>query len=178
MVSGVVAGAGLGLMARHGVTVRITRSLMPARRIRWQLPDRYSVGFGVLLGIGVGILSRQVVTGISTGFLFMLGTWVNTQQGTPLAISSTVSPPDVLERDRRAALIVWMATGLAFGGILAVVTGVLLGITVGAAVGAVVAAGILIVIGLGFGALICFAEAAWLSYGIARIYAALRKHLP
>jgi hypothetical protein len=178
VISGVISGAGFGLLSKRGMTHRISKYLMPARRIRWRRPDFYSVGFAVLFGLVEGILTGNVFIGVLAVFLDSLSAWANSQQGTPIFINSAISPPAVLQLDRRAAVVVGVAAGLPFGGVMSIVAGVWVGVVYGVKIGAVAATGIFLVTGIGFGALVSFAEAAWISWVISRIGVALRKQLP
>ncbi len=170
-VAGAVAGVGSGAVA-------VFRDLpKPVRGIRLRPPSLGSVAFwgcvgvvsavvgGIVSGIATGIVAA-VMTGPGLGF----GAWVIDQRGAPLDLGSAARPVAILAEDRRA--------GTALGALFGVVAGAITGVLFGAAAGL----GLRVVFGVMAGvaaAVICsFAFAAWPSYGIARIWLALRRRLP
>jgi NACHT domain len=197
IVAGVVAGVALGVVpgilfwagfgAGGASMATVTKLPKPARGIRWRPPRRGGVVAGAVAGIVVGAVAGIVAgvvaglgigraagiglrAGVALGIVAWLATWTADQQGAPLDISSAASPLAVLARDRKAAIVVAIGVGVGVG----VGFGAALGISLGIVAGLVTA----MASGVATGPAISFNEAAWPSYGIARIWLALHHRLP
>ena len=181
--AGILAGAVAGLIVGGGEA----RIRTPARGIRWQPPSpgivRIAAGAGVAGGVAAGVnlgVAAGVAGGIVSAAFGGIVSWSVKQKGTPLDISSAASPSAVLARDRRTAIVVGVVTGLVGGIVVGVGAGV--GADVGggngvrAGIGTGLVAGVLL--GVVLGVFDSFKQAAWPSYGIARLWLAQRHRLP
>jgi hypothetical protein len=170
VIAGAVAGVLLGFPV--GVFAPERKLPKPVRGIRWQPPRGWAAAiaiaiafglwFGLKYGVGIGILS-----GAET--ILMAGAlWLVLQRGAPLDLNSAADPNAVLASDRSTGTTLGAMFGVVIGGLAGILlgTGLWSGVVFGAATA--IAAGI-----------ICsFALAAWPSYGIVRIWLALRHRLP
>ena len=173
VLAGIALGVALGVVA--GIAFRVRPSPKPARGIRWQRPGLGNLVSSVLAGVLIGVVTGYAL-GVWAGVLLgiLAGATTGAEESTakglaPLDINSAMSPPAVLARDRRTGTV-YGTIGAAAAGVLAWFAAWLtLGGTAGV-VAAVVAGGTFAVLGS--------LEAAWPSYGIARVWLALRRQLP
>jgi hypothetical protein len=194
IATGVVAGGAVGVGVVAGVVVGAgvvaavgpKRSPKPAHGIRWKSPRRGVLVVGVAIAVVAGLLFRAsglgngsaAAAGAGLGILAGFGSWLITQEGAPLDISSAASPPVLLARDRRTAITIGAGVGsgllaafILFGVVTALVAGHAL--AGGAEFGVFVGAGFAIAVGAG----VAF-KAAWPYYEIARIWLTLHRRLP
>ena len=137
---------------------------------------------GALVAVATGIVSGSVgwflkgflagladaiLTPISLAVLGAIVLWSSARLGAPFGIGSAVNPPVLLARDRRAAIAIAAITGLG----VAVMIGIVFVATTATIWSGVIAG---VVIGLVAGVRL---TASWPSYGLARIWLALRRKL-
>jgi hypothetical protein len=151
-----------------------TTALAPARGMKIDV-EAFAVGLGlgtaVGLGIGLGVgLRIGLAAGLGTGLLVVCAVGFG---GAPGDLARVTSPGAALARDRQAALLLWIVSGLLAGIAASLVTG-LVGVGLG------VGSGLGIGIGgaLGGGGVVSSGETAWPSYTLTRGRLALRRRLP
>ena len=159
IVGGVIFGAGTldGAVSRSS-PVREIR-LWLARRSNW-LRRRSNIMAGV----------AAIFVAVSSAARIVLLNWATEPSGVPLDLSSAADPLAVLIRDRRKGIVVGLVRGITYGAVAGVAVGLAAGPAAGAVDGAVVA--------IAFGLVGSFALTKWPSYGLARIWLALRRRLP
>jgi hypothetical protein len=143
-----------------------------ARSTRWGIIIPAAVVAGMVAGVAGGAVAGPgagAVVGWVVAFLVGLGGWFVIQERAPLDIRPAASPVALLARDREAAIVVWVLTGLAAAGAVA------LGSVTGSVVAAAVWAGAVVVGGI---TLSFTSVTAWPSYAVARTWLALRHRLP
>jgi hypothetical protein len=139
-------------------------------------------GSPVSVGIGVGVVSGVLVSatagagaGAAVGAMAGASAWAAVSL---LSMTSrfrltrhrgSASPPAVLAQDRRAAIGAGIATGIATGVGIGAVAGIAARVGIGVVAG--ITAGLMVGVGASFTRL-------WPSYGIARIWLAMRHQLP
>jgi hypothetical protein len=187
-VTGLVAGLAAGITA--GIWTLFGGVSGPSRGMRVSLAELVgalagalvvglAVGFvlGPMSWIGamfnimpsLGLVSGSVggfVGGLVFGFLLILFRI----ESAPSDLAVAVSPSALLTRDRKAALLFMLVTGLVAG----LVTGLPLGLVFGPKAGLVAG----LVAGLGVGLWLSVIRAAWPSYTLARGWLASRRQLP
>jgi NACHT domain len=189
IVAGIVAGIVLWIVVWAGTVyldmvlligmLSALRAPAPTPGIRLQ-SSRWGIiiGAGVVAGIVAGVIAVAVagrgagiVIGWVAAFTVGLGSWSTIQERTPLDIGSAASPPALLARDRRAAMVVWVVTGFAAAGAAALVfvAGSWPRIAALAWVGGIAAGWVLVSF---------VSVRAWPSYGLARVWLALHHRLP
>ena len=180
---GLVAGVGFGLVT--ALVYRLVNRRFGRRKSNAEAPSRgmrvsgsgarlgfaaglvACVGFGLGLGLRVGPAIGFVVglgVGLTVGLTVGLAT-------VPVNLAVSASPRAVLARDKRAALLLMLATGAGVG--LAV------GLTVGLAGGGLMAAFVYgLVTGLIVGLLASGTQTAWPPYLLTRGWLAFNHRLP
>lgn len=148
----------------------------PSRGISFRPPSAEVVGVGILIGVTIGGITAAargavagVVTGVGAGVVTGFAGWSSSLKAAPLDISSAMSPPVVLARDRKAAIIAAALAGAGFGA----AAGLLVGEWAGVVAGVVTA----VAVGAVAGIYNSF-TAAWPFYKIAQILLVLRGRLP
>jgi NACHT domain len=126
ILGGVSFGIAIGLIGGGAAWLGLRKPRKPSRGIHWQPPSRDwpSLGIpamgGAVIGVLAGVRAGAAVGAISAVGGYAVGVswmWLLEQQGAPLDLSSAASPPAALARDRKAALVRGVLTGL---GILAI----------------------------------------------------------
>jgi hypothetical protein len=188
----ILAGVALLVWLAIVVATGVRGLPIPARGIRWKPPGRGVLAAGLAAGVLVGsvmgvagslsdqqhLLALAFPIGFGIAVVAGVGAWLVAQGGAPLDISSAASPPGVLARDRRVAIVGGVA---AAAGIVAAF--VLLGIIIVVSKHDTVVAGVQL--GVGYGAWAGPAigigvslTAAWPYYFVARVLLALHRRLP
>ncbi len=191
-LAGVVAGIRLGVafgtlaavtFGTYTATLGMGKILVedgkppkPSRGISFRPPSAGVVGVGILIGIIIGGATAAargavagVVTGVGVGVVTGFAGWSSSLKAAPLDISSAVSPPVVLARDRKAAIVAAALAGAGFGAAAGLLVGEWAGVVAGVVTG--VAVGVVAGIYNSF-------TAAWPFYKIAQILLVLRGRLP
>jgi hypothetical protein len=160
-----IAGAVAGILWMDG---RGEGTQEPSRGVRMR-HTAVDLGVGLAFGVAVGLaggLTVDTTFGVAVGLAAGLGgALVNGLRGVPEDTATAASPTATLVRDRRAALTVGLAGGLALGITVGLAAGLTLGVTPGLAAFFAGA--------LSFGVMFVMFEVMWGWFMLARIWAAL-----
>jgi NACHT domain len=173
--AGLEAGLGPGLSVGLGVGLAIGIAALrwgvpqPSRGIRWRVTTgSLAAGFiaGVAAGLAVGLpygLPYGIASAIAVGLAVGLAYGV---EGVPPDLRTAASPRAVLDRDRRAALVVGLMVGLGVGFAFGIGFPLAYALIVGFSSG------------LAYGLVITTLRTAWPSYALALAWLAARHRLP
>lgn len=179
--SGIVNGIGIGLAA--GLTAALTGRSEPAQRLHW---SPVGIAGGLAVGLALG-LAATLVAGLAAGITVGLvtgavSTLIAGLAGAPTNLTAAGDPNAVLNRDFRTFAVIALATALAIGIVVELVTGLAVTTEEQLAMSSTVllTAGIVpgVWMGIVSGLALGLAQAAWGAFGIARCWLALRGQLP
>lgn len=190
LIAGLVFGLAFGFWA--GFSAWLGARLGP--RVYLVSGLVFGLAFGLVLGLGFG-LKPGLVAGLGFGLAFGLGCALGGGFGLGLRpglglgnvvnpadmredLANAASPQAALARDKRAALLFMLKTGLITGLAFGFVAGFVFGLMYGLEPGLVSGLGTGLVSGLIYGLFFSGTEMAWPSYILTRGWLASHHHLP